>query len=341
MVFYRPHETWTTRADWRTQLPVGEDITAISLSENFIVVLTSTNYVRIFTLFGTPFRVYRQKASPAVTCAAWRDYVLTMGNGSVGADGTTQLLYTIENVKHDEVCQAEDIVALPPDVQLKSVFFSDNGDPCIYDSTGTLLVLLHWRTPAQARWTPLLDTRALERLADGKKQESYWPVAVAQDKFHCIILKGGDQYPYFPRPLLSEFDFKVPLTSKALPADSEETLSAAVGTEKLEESFVRTSLVASLHSDLVSATNATHTQRAEMARQETEVDKVLLQLLAAECREGEERGMKALEIVGLMRDRTGRMLEAAQKVASRFGRNVLVEKIDELGRRRLSGEEEE
>ena len=23
-IFYRPHETWTTRADWRSQLPAGE-----------------------------------------------------------------------------------------------------------------------------------------------------------------------------------------------------------------------------------------------------------------------------------------------------------------------------
>jgi hypothetical protein len=27
MIHYRPHETWTTRADWRTQLPEDEDIT--------------------------------------------------------------------------------------------------------------------------------------------------------------------------------------------------------------------------------------------------------------------------------------------------------------------------
>ena len=27
MMFYRPHETWTTRTDWRTQLPPGEDVT--------------------------------------------------------------------------------------------------------------------------------------------------------------------------------------------------------------------------------------------------------------------------------------------------------------------------
>ena len=64
----------------------------------------------------------------------------------------------------------------------------------------------------QAKWVPMLETKTLDRLKDGKKEESYWPVAVAQEKFHCIILKGGDRYPYFPRPLLSEFDFKVPVS---------------------------------------------------------------------------------------------------------------------------------
>lgn len=126
-IFYRPHETWTTRADWRTQLPKGEEVTAISLSDSFVTVTTTANYVRIYTLFGVPYRVYRQKCSPAVTCASWRDYVLTLGNGPVGADGNTKLLYTIQNIKRDEICQSEDVVALPDGETLKSVFFSDNG----------------------------------------------------------------------------------------------------------------------------------------------------------------------------------------------------------------------
>ena len=126
-IFYRPHETWTTRADWRTQLPKGEEVTAISLSDSFVTVTTTANYVRIYTLFGIPYRVYRQKSSPTVTCATWRDYVLTLGNGPVGADGNTKLLYTIQNIKRDEVCQSEDIVALPDGETVKSVFFSDNG----------------------------------------------------------------------------------------------------------------------------------------------------------------------------------------------------------------------
>jgi chromosome transmission fidelity protein 4 len=343
MVFYRPHETWTSRADWRTQLPEGEEVTAIALSKNFVTVLTTKGYVRVYTLFGTPYRMWRQKSGSAVTCAAFDDYVLTVGNGTVGSDGCTQLVYSIEDVRREEVCQNEDVVAVGESNALRNVFFSDEGDPCIYDSSGTLLVLAHWRSPNQAKWVPLLDTTQLERLASGRKEESYWPVAVAQGKFHCIILKGGDQHPYFPRPLLSEFDFKVPVTTlppKKTAADSDEAVeeSNAHAGARLEESFVRSSILHSLLDDVISAVqNPPLAQRTELTRRELEIDKILLQLLAVECREGEERGMKALEIVGLMRDRGGKMIEAAGKVAGRWGRVVLEEKIREVGERRLMG----
>jgi chromosome transmission fidelity protein 4 len=72
-----------------------------------------------------------------------------------------------------------------------------------------------------------------------------------------------------------------------------------------------------------------------------EIDKVLLQLLNVECREGEERGMKALEIVSLMKDRNGKMIEAAGKVAGRYGRTVLEDKIRELEEKRLMGMDDE
>ncbi|PMD56454.1 chromosome segregation protein-like protein [Hyaloscypha bicolor E] len=344
-IFYRPHETWTARADWRTQLPKGEEVTAISLSDSFITVTTTANYVRVYTLFGIPYRVYRQKSSPTVTCASWRDYVLTLGNGPVGADGNTRLLYTIQNIKRDEICQSEDVVALPDGETIKSVFFSDNGDPCIYDSTGTLLTLLHWRTPSQATWVPLLDTKLLSRLASGRKTETYFPVAVADNKFHCIILKGGDQYPYFPRPLLSEFDFQIPLSSKPTPdgGDDEDAEAENEGDElnKLESEFVLKSVLAAQQQDLVDFTKSSHSQRTALARMEVEIDKTLLQMMAVECREGEDRGMRALEMVTLLRDRTGRMMEAAGKVAERYGRNVLGEKIREVGEMRLSAMEED
>lgn len=333
IIYYRPHETWTARMDWRTQLPTGEEVTSLSLSDSCIVATTFAGYVRIYSLFGLPLKVYRQKSTPAVACASWRDYVMTVGNGPVGGDGTTRLLYTIENVKRDEICQSEDILPMPQGVQLRGVLFSDRGDPCVYDSDGVLLVLLHWRTPGQAQWVPLLDTRTLERLQAGKKEESYWPVAVADDRFHCIILKGGEQYPYFPRPLLSDFEFKIPVSMQVHGEYAEEEAHQ----KGLEELFVRNTVQHSLLLDLVENTHATSAQKADVSAMEREVDKALLQLYAAECREGEERGMKAFEIATLMMDRTGKMLEAAGKVAQRFSRDILSEKITELAERRMVG----
>lgn len=349
-IFYRPHETWTNRTDWRTELPKGEAVLAMSLSESFITVTTTANYVRVYTLFGIPYRVYRPKSTPMVTCASWRDYVLTMGNGPVGADGNARLLYSIENVKRDEICQNEDTVALPEGATVKSVFFSDNGDPCIYDSTGTLLTLLHWRQPSKASWVPLLDTKLLPRLASGRKHETYFPIAVADNKFHCIILKGGDQYPYFPRPLLSEFDFSIPLSSEPPKAksinaeDPDATPEPEDGeseTRKLEQTYLLKGIFAAQLQDSVDATqgSGSHTQRSTLARLELDIDKTLLQYLAIECREGEDRGMRALELVQLMRDRTGRMLDAAGKVAERYGRSILGEKIREMSEKRLGGDE--
>lgn len=356
MLFYRPHETWTNRADFRVSLPPGEDVACIALSSKYIIACTTANYVRVYTLFGTPVKIWRLKSSPAVTCAAHGDYVITVSNGAVNSDGSTQLVYSIDNIKHDITHQSSDLVALGtphPDaedydvgsVTLKSVFWTDTGDPAIYDSTGTLLILLHWRTMGQAKWVPLLDTRNLERLRDGKKEETYWPVAVASEKFHCIILKGGDTTPSWPRPLLSEFELEIPIarpinTKQAEGGESEESI--AKQSQRLEETYVRTTLSMALLDDLVQSygDNARYSDKTELARQEIEIDKLLLQLLAAECRQGEETGMKALEIVSLMRDRGGKLIEAASKVAGRFGRTVLEDKIRELGERRLMGVEE-
>lgn len=336
-IFYRPHETWTTRTDWRTKLPPGESIDAIALSDSYVVVTTSAGYVRVYTLFGVPFKIYRQKASPSVTCAAWRDYVLTIGNGAVGAHGRTQLVYTLENIKRGEICQNEDIVALTPGSNLQNVFFTDQGDPCIYDTTGTLLVLAQWRRPGQARWIPILDTRLLDRLADGKKDETYWPVAVAQDRFHCIILKGGDKSPYFPRPLLSDFAFQVPIcgssTSKSDDPDSMQTDRASAASH--EQDYILNTVQAALLADLLEHTRSSASQRMQLAKMETEADKALLQLLNAECLLGEDRGMKCLEIASLLTDKSGKMLPAAQKIAIRYGREILADKIGEIAEKRI------
>jgi chromosome transmission fidelity protein 4 len=94
------------------------------------------------------------------------------------------MVYTIEDVLNDETIQNGDLIALPPGGNLKSVFFSEDGDPAIFDSEGVLLVLIHWRKAGQAKWVPLLDTKMVSN-----GQQTYWPISIVGDKFHCIILK--------------------------------------------------------------------------------------------------------------------------------------------------------
>lgn len=141
-IYYRPHEMWTMRTEWYVELPIGESITAMALSDSYITVTTSANYVRVYSLFGVPVHIYRQKSSPSVTCAAWRDYIMTIGNGPVAANGRPQLLYTIQNVKRDEVCQSEDIVGLRDGEELRSVFFSESGvsSPFPYSMSNEVLI---------------------------------------------------------------------------------------------------------------------------------------------------------------------------------------------------------
>ncbi|KAF3902020.1 hypothetical protein AA313_de0204458 [Arthrobotrys entomopaga] len=322
LLYYREHETWGVRHDWRTRLPDGEEIVSIALSSSYVVACTSNGYVRIYSLYGVPIKVYRQKHTPVVSCTSWRDYVMILGNGPVAANGHTQLTYSIENVRRGEIIQNNDVVALPDNASIKNIFFSDDGNPMVYASTGVLLVLQNWRTPGQARWVPILDTNHLDRRVGGRKEESYWPVAVSQDKFCCIILKGGEKYPYFPRPLLSEFEFRVPVSN---PPDEDEARNDTMS--KLEESFVRESILVSLTEDLVEHTQDADTERREVARRNISIDKTLLQMLALECKEEEKRS-KCLEIVGLMRQ--PRTLDMAMKVAEKYERHQLVQKIEEM-----------
>lgn len=123
------------------------------------------------------------------------------------------------------------------------------------------------------------------------------------------------------------------LTSDESEAEENNDDVAAEGDREgraLEQNYLLKGLQAAQMADLVDSTAAGGGQRAALARLELDIDKTLLQLLAIECREGEERGMRALEVVKLLRDRSGKMVEAAGKIAERYGRTILGEKIREV-----------
>ncbi|OLL24004.1 Minichromosome loss protein 1 [Neolecta irregularis DAH-3] len=315
IIHYRPNETWTEKQDWQVVLPRGEEITSLALSHTNIAACTSKGYARVYTLSGVPVRIYRQKHVPVVVCAAWKNYIMVVGNGPQKADGTTELIYNIEDVSADITCQSNDIVAIPSGGELKSLFFSENGDPMIYDSDGILLVLWRWRTPGYAKWVPLLDTNSMARRIN--KEESYWPVAVAQEKFHCIILKGGDKYPYFPRPLFSEFDLCVPTSERS------DNPSSAIA---LEEGFVRNYTLYSLGEDaLQSRARSIELTDMDVVKKEVAIDKILLQLINLATRE--DRAARALDLTTLLRKE--RSVDLAIKIAERNDKTLLAERMVE------------
>ena len=187
---------------------------------------------------------------------------------------------------------------------------------------------MHWRKPGQAKWVPLLDTAALS--ATKETQQTYWPISIVEEKFHCIILKvstppsrysfqGEEKDPYFPRPLFSEIDFTIPCHLKP-PTETESTSEPT-----LEERHLRLSILHSLLEDSVSAGSSVE-GRTELSRKETEIDRALLPLIQFACRE--EKGSRAIDLVKLLRKRAS--LEYAGKIAVKYGLKNVADKIGEI-----------
>ena len=165
-----------------------------------------------------------------------------------------------------------------------------------------------------------------------ESQQTYWPISIAGDKFHCIILKvlsqkfrkclfqSEEKDPYFPRPLFSELDFTIPCHPKQITAENNSTSPTT-----LEERHLRLSIMHSLLEDAVSARTSIE-GRSELSRKETEIDRTLLPLIQMACKE--ERGTKVLELVKLLRKRAS--LEFAGQIAVKYGLKSVADKIGEI-----------
>lgn len=306
-IHYRPHESWAAHSNWSLTLSPDEDVKAIALSNSGIVIGTSAGYIRLYSLNGVPRRIYHCKHTPIVSAIAYGNYAMVVSNGSVRSDGATELTYSIFHTHREEIFQSNDIVALPPATTMKSLFFSEDGNPYVYSSNGILSVLTKWKTPGQAQWVPMLDTNLLERRIG--KDENYWPVAVSNQKFHCIILKGAERHPYFPRPITSEFEFLVPVTEPDHTANSQASL---------EMQLVQTTVLSSLAEDVEDAD--------EVSQLERNMDRSILQLLNLACKN--EQDARALDLCEMLQ--TTNSFDAAVKIAGHHNRINLAERISRI-----------
>ncbi|WVQ83266.1 hypothetical protein IAT38_005405 [Cryptococcus sp. DSM 104549] len=309
-VYYRPYDSWTSSADWSVNLLPGEDALAVAAGGEAsaqdgmgsVVVATTKGYVRFLSAGGVQRYIWRL-GEDVVTMAAGRDKVIIVHReGGTSLDGCQNLRYSLVDLDTYDICQ-EGRVPLPKKTTLTWVGFTSEGAPAMFDSTGLLSVLDRHLRPNQARWVPLLDTTALRK--EGRK-ETYWPVGVTATHFACVLLRGSEKEPWFPRPLIQEVEVHLPL----LNMDNQQG--------KLEESLVRGNITISNLIDSpdpdASLTLKTH---------EVALDKEMLTLIQAACKA--DNLQRALDLARLMHNPG--TIDAAAKIAAFYHLPGLQERI--------------
>lgn len=154
----------------------------------------------------------------------------------------------------------------------------------------------------------VLDTNKLER-REGK-DESYWPVGVVGDNLMCLILKGRQEHPGFPRPLIQELPIRLPFKR----TDPKEA--------PLEEQFARESMQLEIIRDGLGEELTTDT----LAARELVLDKALIQLIQHACKT--DRLARALDLTRMLHHTPS--FDAAIKIANFYHLIGLKEKMEAL-----------
>ncbi|KAF8588697.1 hypothetical protein K439DRAFT_1651834 [Ramaria rubella] len=296
-IMYKPYSGWASSGEWSCTLPEGEAVIALAAGGSSpsgslrnksegdiegngnVVVATTRGYLRFLTGGGVQRYVWALGAD-VVTMVAGCEWVFVVHrDGGTSLDGCQNLAYTL--VSFDTLIIVQNgRLPLPKGSILKWIGISEEGAPAMYDSNGLLSILDHFRRPGQGRWIPMLDTTTLTRRQG--KDESYWPVGVSSTFFMCLILKGRESYPGFPRPLIQELDVQLPLFNLDIPQG------------QMEERFLREELHIGFLRDALGA----DLTNQEISQREVNLDKQLIQLIQLACKG--DKLQRALDAAALL-----------------------------------------
>lgn len=308
-IFFRFHTGTSDSWEYSFSQAVHGNISTIALSESMIQVCTENGYVFYFTIGGAMVRVTRQSRDLAIASAAWNDFFIVIRRNAQMANGG--LVYSIENSKTFEIIQKNDSldVSASGDSQLKSLFFSEEGDPCIFDSRGSLSILVSWRAMFQAYWTPIFDTTLIGKDISNStdiilSNNKYWPLGLTdQHKILCIPLAPGNPEPPLPMPNPQDFELALPFATSS----------------EHEHSF----LVSSISYELLKDREADEDDIADVR---LEMDTLLLRQFHSSCFNRQVE--KALSLAKLIHNDNS--LEAASKIALGANLAALSERINQI-----------
>ncbi|AET39480.1 chromatin-binding protein CTF4 Ecym_4434 [Eremothecium cymbalariae DBVPG len=348
-LMYRPHDSFKD-TKWVTKIPLSpnESITAVAATPTRMLVATSFGYFRTFNEFGVPLSL--EKMTPIVALAAQGHKVFTVHystyqglsyslfeqNPQAGNrfyQRESQLPIELPSFNNETHASADETFNEFNPLGIRSIFFSNFGDPCIFGQDGVLLVLSKWRNTMESRWIPLVDTNLeIWKLSGGKQPDDVhvWPLGLNYDTMYYILIKGKHIWPEFPLPLPSEMEIRIPVLDKSLALRDENLEDEEVVVPTVlaaEEEFLRSKVLSELLSDTLEHDGELYGNENEILQSLAGVrDKSLLRLFAAAC--SDQHSDKALSL--LREIKQDKALTAAIKIAERAELMNLVKKINDL-----------
>lgn len=307
-LYYRPNN-WGQEKDWTVHMLPGEDVVSVAINRVSVIVTTSLGYVRIFSISGIQRHVF--SLENVVSIAANADLCLIVYATGPAFSNQQNLKYILMNTDVNEVLQDKN-VHITSGCELNWVGFSETNQACIYDSASVLRVLQRQRRPDQGCWVPVFDGKAYAKKE--QKTEKYWPVGVLRDRLMCVVLRGTNSYPFFPRPPVKDIALQLPLLN----------MSTEVGV--LEEEILRTNTTNLHERDEAEATNAEEDFADIFYDADTQMDTGILKLINIACKA--ERVSRALDLTYLLH--RSESLEKAIKIASFHRYTSLAEKMTNI-----------
>ncbi|KAG9316728.1 hypothetical protein JVU11DRAFT_2788 [Chiua virens] len=328
-VLYKPYGSWSSQGDWTYILPSGQHVLGLSAGgersmrslrdpsssggdiqgQGNVVIATSAGDLTFLSGSGLE-RIMLGLEGEYVTMAAGEEYVVVVHRpGATTIDGSQGLMATLISFDDFEVLQAKPL-PIPKSHVLKWIGITAEGSPAIYDTAGFVHIMINFRRPNRASWARLLDTNTLERKQG--KDESYWPVGLSQDTLTCVILKGRQEHPGFPRPLTQELPVRLPFRNKD------------PGESVIEEKLARERMYINLARDALGDESTS----SELDKREIELDKSILKLIQAACKS--DKAPRVLELT--RRLHFTHSIAAASQLAGFYKLIGLQEKIDAIKR---------
>ncbi|KAI9029607.1 WD40-repeat-containing domain protein [Phycomyces nitens] len=302
-VHYKPLDKGANRLEWSVPLPEGEEVETVAINDFSVVATTSAGLVRIFSLSGTQTHLFHLKN--VVSLVASSDMLMLMYSPHQSTNNIHHIEYRLMNTDTFETMQTGTL-PLNPKKTLAWAGFSESLQPAVGDSSGVVFILHQQRHAGQALWVPVFDGPATA--ARRERTERYWPIGLLREELMCLILRGKNMFPYFPRPQVNSVELMMPTTQ----LDTE--------TGKLEEKFLRTKIISAHEKEEIRLEGG---DENDIKKMDLEMDKTLLQLIQLACKA--EKHDRVLDLSSALS--SARSIDAAIKIASHFNLSRLAEHI--------------